>query len=101
MINFDLNAIINDLHIRRIQGGLREFQRTGIYPDKIIFSSSLLAKSWRLKVKTDNQSGSIKFDGGVIFNYRLFNDCCEIQIMDKIQSDLEWIRKDILITMCD
>jgi hypothetical protein len=100
-MEFSLNDIVNDLSIRRIQGGLREFQRTGIYPDNIIFTSWQLAKSWKQKVKADNQFGCVKMDGSVIFNYRLLEDHCEIQIVQDASSDAKWIKKEISITMCD
>lgn len=100
-MEFSLNDIVNDLFIRRIHGGLREFQRTGIYPDNIIFTSWQLAKSWKQKVKADNQFGCVKMDGSVFFNYRLLEDHCEIQIVQDSSSDAKWIKKEISITMCD
>lgn len=100
-MEFSLNDIVNDLSIRRIQGGMREFQKTGIYPDNIIFTSWQLDKSWKQKVKADNQFGCVKMDGIVIFNYRLLEDHCEIQIVQDASSDAKWIKKEISITMCD
>jgi hypothetical protein len=93
--------IVTDLIVRRIQGGIREFQRTGVYPDNIIFSSWQLGKSWKQKMKTDNQLGNVKMNGSVIFNYRLIEDHCEIQMVTgKVPMEV-WIRKEISITMCD
>lgn len=100
-MKYALDDIVNELNIRRIQGGLREFQRTGVYPDNIIFSSWQLGKSWKQKVKTDNQLGSIKMNGSVSFNYRLVEDHCEIQIVTNTLPEAEWIRKEVFITMCD
>ena len=93
--------IARDLIVRRIQGGFREFERTGIYPDNIIFTSLQLAKSWKQKVKSDHQNGCVKIDGSVIFNYRLIDDQCEIQIVTNTLPEAEWIRKEVFITMCD
>lgn len=100
-MEFSIKDIVNDLFIRRIQGGFREFERTRIYPDKIIFTSWQLGKSWKQKVKSENQSGSVKSDGKVIFNYRLIDDQCEIQIVKDASFEAEWIKKEISITMCD
>ena len=93
--------IARDLIVRRIQGGFREFERTGIYPDNIIFTCWQLGKSWKQKVKTDNQFGRVKMDGIVIFNYRLIEDQCEIQVVKDAQIETKWIKKEISITMCD
>lgn len=100
-MEINYHDIARDLIVRRIQGGFREFERTGIYQDNIIFISWQLDKSWKQKMKTDNQSGSIKMDGKVIFNYRLIDDQCEIQIVKDAPIESEWIRKEISITMCD
>lgn len=93
--------IARDLIVRRIQGGFREFERTGIYQDNIIFISWQLGKSWKQKVKTDNQFGRVKMDGIVIFNYRLIEDQCEIQVVKDALIEAKWIKKEISITMCD
>ena len=34
--------IIDDLTVKREQGGMREFEKTGVYPDYVVFFSGKL-----------------------------------------------------------
>ena len=47
-------------------------------------------------MKCENQFGSVKTDGKVIFNYRLIDDQCEIQIVKDASFEAEWIKKEIV-----
>ncbi len=39
------------LEIAHLQGGMREFEETGIYPEYLLFNLSRTRQSWRVKIK--------------------------------------------------
>ena len=41
--------------ITHIQGGMREFERTGIYPEYLLFNLPGTSQSWRVKIKKNPQ----------------------------------------------
>jgi hypothetical protein len=65
------SSILDSLVISREKGGMFEFEKTGIYPDYLVFKSSFLKKTWRQKVKSETQKGTIKSNGFIILHYQL------------------------------
>ncbi len=50
-------------------GGMMEFQRTGIYPNKLRISSMKYDHVWRIKITEESQSGMLKIKRIPIYFY--------------------------------
>ena len=50
-------------------GGMIEFEKTGRYPQYLVFNAPKLRRTWRLKLKEDAQNGVLKVNGQVAFYY--------------------------------
>lgn len=62
-----------DIFVTHQMGGMIESLKTGAYPDYIIFSSTSLKRTWRIKRKNKIQKGVLKVKGEIFFNY-IFTD---------------------------
>jgi hypothetical protein len=67
------------VQVSREMGGLIEFTKTGIYPDYLVFKFPLLKKTWRQKVKSEKQNGTIKSNGRPLFHYLLTQNHIRMQ----------------------
>jgi hypothetical protein len=92
---------IDDLTVTREQGGMREFEKTGIYPNYIVFNSYKLKKSWRQKVTKENQKGYVRSNGNIIFNYELSDNGCSVQFIRENIPNPKWIHFDVITMMVD
>ena len=93
--------ISDDLTVTREQGGMREFEKTGIYPDYVVFYSVKLKKRWRQKVTKENQKGHVKSNGTVIFNYELSDNGCIVRFIRENSSNSKWIHFAVITIMFD
>lgn len=96
----DLN-IIDDLTAAREQGGMREFAKTGVYPDYVVFYTGKLKKRWKQKIIKKNQKGQVKSKGIVIFNYELSDNGCRVQFVGENTPNSDWIYLDVITMMFD
>jgi hypothetical protein len=61
--------LTDDVFVTHTMGGIREFQKTGIYPNKLIISSLKYDHVWRIKVTDEIQSGVLRIKRVVVYNY--------------------------------
>jgi hypothetical protein len=52
-----------------VQGGMREFERTGIYPEYLLFYFHEHKRTWRVKLCNETQRGYLKLKGINQFEY--------------------------------
>ncbi|CAM3358623.1 hypothetical protein [Zobellia roscoffensis] len=77
------------------EGGSREFEKTGVYPRYILFSSGELRRNWRFKLLGEEQSGVLKINKEPAFRYEFFKDSgCRIQAV----GENEWHYIDSIMT---
>lgn len=71
-------------------GGIMEFQRTGIYPNKLRISSTKYDHVWRIKITEESQSGMLKIKRIPVYFYVCNEEGFTIQeIVDgEVQKDL-------------
>jgi hypothetical protein len=50
---------MDDLYANHTMGGMMEFEKTGIYPNKLRISSTRYDHVWRIKTE-ESQSGMLK-----------------------------------------
>jgi hypothetical protein len=66
-----------------VQGGMIEFDRTGVYPEYLIFYSQEFKRSWRVKLRNKKQTGKLKLNGKIMFEYQYSDMNCLIKKMDE------------------
>jgi hypothetical protein len=62
-----------------IEGGMKEFTRTGTYPRFLIFYVVDWNKKWRVKLRSDYQKGVLNSNGNPLFEYYFQNGKCKIR----------------------
>jgi hypothetical protein len=84
------------------QGGMREFERTGIYPEYLIFNLPGTRYSWRIRIKEKPQEGVLKSKGKSVYHYSFDGDLCKTQTVNEDGSLSNWIEPEIMMfQMCD
>jgi hypothetical protein len=93
--------VLESIIVSREQGGFREFEKTGVYPDYLVFKSLLLKKSWKQRVKSEKQNGVIKSNGSPLFNYELSPNRFRLKYIDPEGKQSKWVNKEIMLIMYD
>ena len=65
-----------------VRGGMIEFARTGIYPEYLQFYFPEENKRWRVKLQHEVQSGFLRSQGEIQYEYQYMNDSCKIRKWD-------------------
>jgi hypothetical protein len=92
---------VRDITLSIQSGGMLEFEKTGIYPEYLLFHSPKLRRTWRFKQLNDIQNGVLKVNGLIAFHY--FYDVlgCKMQtVTDGVVID-EWEVAGIKMEMRD
>ena len=84
--------------ITHIQGGMREFERTGVYPEYLLFNLSGTSQSWRVKIKKKPQEGVLKSKGAIVYRYKFDGHFCNFRKVHKDGSLSEWMEPEVMIT---
>jgi hypothetical protein len=78
------------IEITHIQGGIREFERTWIYPEYLLINLPGTRESWRIKIKHTPQEGVLKSKGKVLYQYRFDGEVCKFRKVEIDGSFSEW-----------
>jgi hypothetical protein len=90
-----------DITLSILSGGSREFEKTGIYPEYLLFHSLQLSRTWRFKQLKDIQNGVLKVNGLIAFHYFYDESGCKMQtVTDGVVTD-EWEVAGIKMEMRD
>ncbi len=81
---------MDDLFVTHTMGGMMEFEKTGIYPNKLRISSIKHDHVWRIKITEESQSGMLKIKRIPVYFYVSDETCFTIQeVVDGVvQEDL-------------
>jgi hypothetical protein len=91
-----------DITLTISKGGMLEFEKTGVYPEYLIFHSDKIKKSWRIKQKYKNQAGVLRSGEEVIYNYMIRDEICKIQSVENGVPVSDWIEvENVMFMMCD
>ncbi|MBZ9730393.1 hypothetical protein LB467_11920 [Salegentibacter sp. JZCK2] len=85
------------LEITHIQGGMREFERTGIYPEYLLFNLPGTRQNWRIRIKQTPQEGVLKTKGKALYEYSFDGNWCKYRIVNDDGSFSEWRGSDDMI----
>lgn len=86
-----------NLEITHIQGGMREFERTGIYPEYLLFNLPSTRQNWMIKIKQTPQEGVLKSKGKVLYEYSFNGDVCKFRQVKSDGSFLNWKEPESMI----
>jgi hypothetical protein len=93
--------ILESVTVSREQGGFREFEKRGEYPDFLVFKSTLLKKTWRQRLKSEKQIGLIKTKGRALFNYELTPSRFRLRYINSDGKQSKWVNKEIIFIIYD
>ncbi len=60
---------MDDLFVTHTMGGMMEFEKTGIYPNKLRINSMKFDHVWRIKITEESQSGMLKIKRIPVYFY--------------------------------
>ncbi|ESU25026.1 hypothetical protein FEDK69T_02150 [Flavobacterium enshiense DK69] len=83
------------------RGGFAAFEKTGIYPEFLLFHSAQLGTSWRVKLRSEKQNGFLKLKGQIAFHYYFDDGFCKMQSVTNGVVTSEWYPERIVIEMRD
>ncbi|RKS53795.1 hypothetical protein BC962_2052 [Gillisia mitskevichiae] len=86
-----------ELQITFQQGGMREFERTGIYPEYLLFNLPGTKQSWRIRIKEKPQEGVLKSNGRIVYHYCFDGDVCKTRIVKEDGSLSNWKEPEVII----
>ncbi|HSD15016.1 MAG TPA: hypothetical protein VLB74_10245 [Flavobacterium sp.] len=91
----------NDITLTVQRGRMLVFEKTGVYPEFLIFYSRGHRRTWRLKLKSEPQQGVLKINGITVFKYFFNGSGCTIQSVINDVVDEEWRINGIMMRMVD
>lgn len=93
--------MVQDITLTIQSGGMIAFEKTGVYPEFLVFYSRRLRRSWRFKKVKEIQNGILKVNGEITFNYFFDGLGCRMQsIKDGIVTE-DWEIEMIKMEMRD
>lgn len=98
-----MKQTLNDtITITHQMGGIMEFERTGIYPNKLLIKSVKYKQTWVFRLKDGQKIGSVKKNGKVVYNFIFDGHQCKVQPINNGIPDSDWyLVEDMMIMMCD
>lgn len=84
------------LEITFQQGGMREFERTGIYPEYLFFNLKGTKQHWRVKFKNNPQQGVLKSKGVVVYEYSFDGQWCRFRKVNDDGNFSKWMEPEIM-----
>ena len=95
------NSHLITFEVTRVHGGIKEFAETGKYPDYLYFYSSYYQRRWKQRCVSDDQTGTIRYKGDVIFEYKLSNTGCLGRAILSGEPVSEWEKIKMGLTLLD
>ena len=87
------------IEITHIQGGMREFERTGIYPEYLLFNLPGTRQNWRIRIKRIPQKGILKSKGKVVFEYSFYGHWCKFREVQNNGTFSKWIKPEFMMSV--
>lgn len=97
----EIKKTVPHIKLTIISGGMFAFSETGILPRFLLFNSTTLRRSWRLKLKEDTQNGVLNVNGQVAFYYFFDGLGFKIQSLKDGTITEEWEIEEILMELRD
>lgn len=92
----DEELILMGLTVIHQQGGMREFERAGIYPEYLLFNLPGTRQNWRVKIKEKPQYGVLKSKGVIVYEYSFDGQLCEYRSIDVNGNFSTWMEPEFM-----
>jgi hypothetical protein len=92
---------IKDITLTIQRGGMIAFEKTGVYPEFLVFNCKSLKRTWRVKLKDDKQQGILKRNGVVAFTYFFDGLGCKMENVVNGVVVQDWNIEEIVMEMRD
>lgn len=90
-----------DITLTIQKGGHIAYEKTGVYPEFLLFHSYKLKRTWRFKQTKDTQNGVLKVNGQIAFHY-FFDDLgCKMQSVNNGVVTSVWDIEEVLMELRD
>ena len=76
---------------------MREFERTGIYPEYLLFNLPGTRQNWMIRIKDTPQEGVLKSKGKVAYEYSFDGNWCKFRKVKSDGSFSVWMEPDGMI----
>ena len=86
------------LEITHIKGGMREFERTGIYPEYLLFNLPGTKQNWRIRITEKPQTGVLRSEGLLVFEYSFDEQRCKYRSVKKDGTFSKWTEPEFMST---
>ncbi len=73
-----------------------EFERTGIYPEYLLFNLKGSKQNWRVKIKNKPQEGILKSKGIPVYEYSFDGHWCKFRKVNKNASISKWMEPETI-----
>ncbi len=80
------------------KGGMLEFERTGIYPEYLLFNLPGTKRNWRIRIKEKPQEGVLKSKGKIVCHYNYDGDACKTRTVKEDGSLSCWVEPEVMFT---
>lgn len=90
-----------DIRLLIQKGGFIAFEKTGIYPEFLVFNSAQLKRTWRFKRLKEIQDGVLKVNGQIAFHYFFDGFGCKMQSVNNGIVTSEWDIEEIMMELRD
>lgn len=78
---------------------MREFERTGIYPEYLLFNLPGTRQNWRMRIKETQQQGFLKSKGKVMYEYIFDEGYCKFRKQKSDGSFSEWMEPEFMMSV--
>ena len=76
---------------------MRKFERTGVYPEYLLFNLPGTRQNWRIRIKQTPQRGVLKSKGKVLYEYRFDGSFCSFRKAKSDGSFTAWQEPEFLM----
>jgi hypothetical protein len=80
-----------EMHVVLRLGGILKTQTTGEYPEHLIIMSERYKRTWRVKLKDENQTGVLNSNKQPVYNYKYQNGEFSYQRIEENKVVTDWI----------
>ena len=76
---------------------MREFERTGIYPEYLLFIHAGTRQNWMTRIKQTPQKGMLKSKGKVEYEYSFDGHSCKYRKVKDGGSYSKWMEPEFML----
>lgn len=95
------NTINDTITVTHTMGSMIAYTSKGVYNNKLKIKSERYNKTWRIILKEDTQTGSLKMNRKIVYHYMLDEQGFRLQEVENDVAVSEWVPIDYMLIMND